>query len=245
MTAVQTIHAQTITGFVRDSAGRPLAQADVSIEALSLRTTTDAGGHYVLGDIAPGMRLVRVRMLGHQPVATMLRIAEGESRRHDVVLDRVPQYLDTVVVHEKSHVAGVGLAAFEERQRLGFGKFFDSTFLRKNEHRRVQDFLRETPGMRVVSPPLCRGSAAGFCAPTTMRVAVSSRLGHDCFTQVILDGSPILGSSKGDWERAFDLNSILPSELAAIEVYRSAAEVPGEFNSAVAQCGVIVLWTKR
>jgi hypothetical protein len=40
------------------------------------------------------------------------------------------------------------------------------------------------------------------------------------------------------------LNEFTALDLEVIEVYRSAAEVPGEF-SGDANCGVLVLWTRR
>jgi hypothetical protein len=34
-------------------------------------------------------------------------------------------------------------------------------------------------------------------------------------------------------------------EIDAVEVYRGAAEVPGEFSGGDARCGVVVVWTRR
>ena len=34
-------------------------------------------------------------------------------------------------------------------------------------------------------------------------------------------------------------------DVAAIEIYRSAAEIPPQFNGPNAGCGVIVMWTKQ
>jgi hypothetical protein len=37
--------------------------------------------------------------------------------------------------------------------------------------------------------------------------------------------------------------SILPSDLYGIEIYQSAAELPVEYNTMDAACGVIAVWT--
>jgi hypothetical protein len=36
-----------------------------------------------------------------------------------------------------------------------------------------------------------------------------------------------------------------PMDLAGIEVYRSAAEIPIQFGGPNSRCGVIVMWNKR
>jgi len=48
-----------------------------------------------------------------------------------------------------------------------------------------------------------------------------------------------------NFEGAFDLTTIDIANLSGIEIYRSAAEIPGVFNGASAACGVLVLWTRR
>ena len=42
----------------------------------------------------------------------------------------------------------------------------------------------------------------------------------------------------------FDLNTIGPDQIEAIEVYTSAANTPAEFNRTSKGCGVIAIWTR-
>ena len=59
-----TLGAQgTVTGFVRDSGGRPLSGAEVGIEALGRRALTDEGGRYLLNNVAVGTHMLRARFL--------------------------------------------------------------------------------------------------------------------------------------------------------------------------------------
>lgn len=39
-------------------------------------------------------------------------------------------------------------------------------------------------------------------------------------------------------------NLVSPSEVAAIEVYRRASEMPAEYIGSDAQCGVVSIWTR-
>jgi hypothetical protein len=36
-----------------------------------------------------------------------------------------------------------------------------------------------------------------------------------------------------------------PANITAVEIYRGPAETPGEFLDSDAQCGVVLVWTRR
>jgi len=74
----QSVAAQSsVTGIVRDSAGRPIASAEVVIEALSKRAIADPNGRYILTDVPAGLRLIRARMLGYVKPGEHLFIVKG------------------------------------------------------------------------------------------------------------------------------------------------------------------------
>jgi hypothetical protein len=110
---------------------------------------------------------------------------------------------------------------FEERRRMGFGSFIDSTVLRNSEQLRLPDVLRRVNGISLVQ----RRNTA---------YAVSIRR-PGCYVQVILDGNV---------SRVLNLLDFDIAALEAVEVYRSAAETPSDFNSSGAACGTIVLWSR-
>jgi hypothetical protein len=240
----QSVAAQSsVTGIVRDSAGRPLASAEVVIEALiqacDCRSEWTIRPHRCASRTAPYPRAhARLRA-----VANMVRVTAGESAQSDFVLERVPQQLDTVLVKDRARVAGIGLAAFEERRSMGFGKFLDSTYLRANEQRGLGDILREIPGTVILTPPrqICRRGLGCYNPPSTKRVAGSSRVAFikPCFMEVFLDGALVnrgsIAGEQADWEGAFDLNMVTTTGFAAVEVYRSSAEVPMIFQSPTAR----------
>jgi hypothetical protein len=54
------------------------------------------------------------------------------------------------------------------------------------------------------------------------------------------------GGFMGSGAEPAALDDLVPaSDVAAVEVYRSPAEVPPEFNGPNAGCGVVVIWTRR
>lgn len=66
-----------------------------------------------------------------------------------------------------------------------------------------------------------------------------------CFMSIYLDGRALY-SSGDPRQRRVDLSrDIRIHELEAIEVYRSAAEIPGAYGGTSSAYGVILLWTRR
>ncbi|HCE08980.1 MAG TPA: hypothetical protein DEQ40_10330 [Oxalobacteraceae bacterium] len=112
---------------------------------------------------------------------------------------------------------------------MGFGKFLDSKFLRENEHPKLQDLFAALPGISLVTPMKCTGKNCSN-PPPGMRFAFNNRM--QCAYQVVLDGVVVTQEHHPPpaWVGAFDLNAELISNLEAIEVYRSAAEVPVEYG---------------
>ncbi|MES2179874.1 MAG: carboxypeptidase-like regulatory domain-containing protein [Gemmatimonadota bacterium] len=58
----------SLTGFVRDSAGRPLRGALVTIDSLNRTTLADAKGRYFIGNLPAGTHVFRARVFGYEPV---------------------------------------------------------------------------------------------------------------------------------------------------------------------------------
>ena len=63
-----------------------------------------------------------------------------------------------------------------------------------------------------------------------------------CYSDVYMDGVLVYGGSGSD---LFDLNSLMPQMLEAIEFYASGSYVPAEYNRQGSTCGVLLFWTRR
>ena len=248
--------AQSIAGTVRqDSTARPMAGVEVLLEGSERKTTTDAAGRFVLGSLARGSAVVLFRSVGYRPVRVSVQLVSADTVQVNAVMVREgTQQLDPVEVKAvPAAPRGLGREAFEERRKLGFGRFIDSAELRRSEMRRTSDLLRAIPGLRIVRFRECEGPNSTRCSPPEDRAASGRGGGTSmiprqnqeyCWMSVLLDGVPVYqsGSSRPppDFSRDFR-----PSELESIEVYRSSAEVPSEYGGASAACGVILLWSKR
>jgi hypothetical protein len=213
-----------ITGTIReDSTGRVLAGVEVLIkEKLAV---TDARGHYLLAGVKKGEYVALARMVGFRPVRFAVRVNERDTTWADVLLVPLVQPLEPVNVEAKpDRIAADRLRTFEENRRLGFGKFMDSTYLRQWEAVDFSVLVARVPGMRVFCD---NRRARGPCYAT-------GRCGR---MRVFVDGAPSrLEDIRNDWR---------VSQLEAVEIYRSPAEIPAEYNSASSACGVLALWTRK
>jgi hypothetical protein len=220
--AAQAVLAGTIRD---DSTGRPLEGADVLIESSTKRGTSLASGGYAISGVPAGNHVALVRLVGYAPIRIAFRASGNDTTWLNARLTRSVQPLEPVTVEAKpDFIAADRLRTFEENRRLGFGKFMDSTYLRKWEAVSFSVLVARVPGVTVVCH---RGRRPCYAA--------SNRSG--CPMRVFVDGMPSRLTDIGtDWR---------VSELEAVEIYRSAAELPAEYNSASSACGVLALWTRR
>lgn len=233
---------QVITGTVRaDSSQRPIPSVEVLIEGKNRQTTTDDQGRYSLSS-PTGNQVVLFRLVGYQPVRMRAVVGKRDTVQLDATLVKISaQVLAEVEVKEKPlPVPGSVMAAFEERRRIGFGKYLDSTDMRKAENRRMPDVLRGL-GVRMITV-----QAGGGPEYRAVSSGISLNEGEPCFVSVFLDGIPIYKAGSRsmrppDFSRDFQVRSMM-----AIEYYRSSATVPIDFGTGRdTDCGVLVLWTRK
>jgi hypothetical protein len=233
---------------VHDSSNRPIAGVEVAIEGKKGGAVTDAEGRYVLGELRPGAAVVRFRAVGYQPVRMRVNLLKGDTAALNARL--LPEGVKLAALEVTARPTGPrggGVETFEERRKLGLGRFIDSTLLRRSENRRLADLLAAHGGVKVVIPPPCVGRNTTNCSvDRKARLAINARLQllDHCFMAIVVDGAMLHRGGDMPWENALDLNSFSIDQLQAIEVYASAGEVPIEYGGASATCGAILLWTR-
>lgn len=212
-----------VRGTVQTDDGRPLANAVVMLTATGLDTRTDSAGRFVLTATPTGTWTLDVRALGYAPQQQSVDLIPGDTVAQVLTLARA-QVMDTVRVRANAMLRtalGRNLAAFEERQRMGIGRFVGPVDLEEMVLFRFTDVLREMPGLRLAM----RGRS-------TDRV-ITMRGG--CVPTVFVDGMRMPGTEALD-------SFIPPDNVAAVEVYQTGY-VPAEFQDIFSGCGSIVVWT--
>jgi hypothetical protein len=228
-----------LVGTVRaDSTGRPLSGVEVLVAGSESRTTTDNSGRYALNRLPSGRRQILFRYPGFRPVREWVELGKVDTVWVNPLLTPETVRLDSIVVTAAPAAPrGIGREAFEERKKLGFGFFLDSTVMRRNEHRRLADLFSGRAGIRVIRTGVLDNA-----------YLVSTRLEQrdgDCFLQIYLDGAPVGRGGVGGTVNAPNLKDFDVASIESVEVYAGAAGVPVEYGGASAQCGVVLLWSRR
>lgn len=235
-----------ILGRVR-SGGQPVAKAEVLIAARQLRTETSDSGTFRLAVADPGAVDLLVRAIGHKATAARLTLGRHDTLTVDVTLEAGTQRLDPVEVEAPPPVVAGKMRGFEERRRLGLGKFLTREFLAAREYSTVANVLRTASGLRLIRrPERCGGGWAaatghGGGGPQSCR---GQRMEVACYAAVYLDGLRYWAPGDAVSDGPPDIDQFRIVDLEGIELYRSSAEAPIQFPAARSDCGVLVLWTR-
>ena len=219
-----------VRGTVQTVDGRPLANAIVGLSATGLETRTDSAGRFVLTATPTGTWTLAVQALGYAPRQQPIDLMPGDTVAQVVALVRV-QAMDTMRVRANATVRtvlGRNLMAFDERRKVGLGRFLTPEDFAKAEGGNILNFLTSRiPGLRI--------------ADIGRRTLVSGRgalsiTRSQCPISVIFDGMPNAGP--------LNLDSIDPSTIAAAEYYTTAA-LPMQFDfGGNSPCGTLLLWSR-
>lgn len=229
-----------------DANMQPVVEAEVSLPALGKTVYTNERGDFRLTDIPAGAHRVSVRRVGYRPLNVEIAFAPNQSVERRLLLSRVI-VLDTVAVEARTR-----LPEFEENRRMGLGHFMTRATLEKQEERNLADILNQVSGARMM-----RAGSMGYLAS---RRAMGTSIANEvrwcqklrfegakapcaCYAQVYLDNALLYGGFEG--ETVPDINTIPPSSIEAIEYYAGPAQTPVRYSRLNAQCGVLVIHTRR
>lgn len=154
------------------------------------------------------------------------------------------QMLQPVVVRDTMRsMSPMAMYGFEDRRRLGLGKFFTTDDLAKHHYESLAALLGAVQGVRVEwgtsgQPTVyLRGNKEGSCHPTY-------------FVDGALFAVP-LSSAQNPGSRFYrsvmsDISGFAPpSQIKGIEVYSTSGVIPAQFDySSSTGCGSIVIWTR-
>ncbi len=260
--------AQAVRGRVLEADSRkPVAGARVTLVRTEdtsgvVAISSEDGAFSVRGRTA-GRYQVEVARLGYRPQREgPFDLSAGDTLELGVILPVLPYAMDPVTITAEVNARLLRDVGFYDRKRADFGHFITRDQIESRRASRPTDLLVAIPGVSIHPDPRSPGKVrlqmrgthpaqGGACAP---RVYV------DGLIIIRGDSRPVGGSGtakEDEIERALDadprnpepsLDDIVnPDQIEAIEIYRSASQVPAEFGgaSAFTRCGVVVVWTRR
>jgi hypothetical protein len=235
--------AQVVRGRVLDDAtGEPVAAAKVEAFAggnSGGRARSAADGGFMMRLRAAGTFRLEAERAGYRPsVTSAIPVAARETVYVEVRVAAAPMQLDPLRVTARvapPHRHSLELSGFYDREKYGMGRFIRrEDFERRSNLTTAQILAREPGTLLMNSGPR---EYIVFARSSTVGTFVRDGPGY-CPPVLYLDGTRI-GSSA-------DISSVvMPEMLEAVEMYRSAAEIPVQYNGPDAACGVILIWTRH
>jgi Ca-activated chloride channel family protein len=101
LTAASLAHGPVgrIEGTVRDSAGAPIAHAQVFVVGLAFNTLTDSAGHYRLVDVPVGTYTIRAAFIGYRSTElTKVPVRANQTTPADLILEQTAVALQEITV---------------------------------------------------------------------------------------------------------------------------------------------------
>ena len=261
-----------VSGVVRSLQGEPVPDAEILVQRTTLRFQSGADGRFVLIGMPLGRQVLVFRRIGFRPEALAVDVTADPRALGLVVMEAGAFKLPEISVSAKyakpeRYANTTKYDDFYRRRKIGGGIFLDRDLVDQRfvgntsemftglagVHVDIQPpgvgsklwFARcnESPpaigvwvdGVRVL-PPWGSGARQGLRAPAR---GVAGAAGASS------DAAP--SGASGDTRSQFVeevINSVSPSDIEAIEVYKGPAGLPGEFNNGD-NCGAIIIWTKE
>ncbi len=268
LTSAARVHAQVVRGRVLEADTRkPVAGARVTL----VRTDDTSGvvaisaenGAFSVRARAAGRYQVEVARLGYRPQRVgPFDLSAEKVLELEVILPVLPYAMDPVTVTAEVNARFLQDVGFYARKRSDFGHFMTRDQIESRRAGRPTDLLVAIPGVSIQPDPRSPGKVRLQMRGTHLAQ------GGACAPRVYVDGIIVIrGDSRpprrpgtatgGDIEDVFEndprtpepsLDDVVnPDQIEAIEIYRSASQVPAEFGgtSAFTRCGVVVVWTRR
>jgi len=228
-----------LLGIIRSESKQPIAGADIQIVS-GPGALSDLRGFFRLDSIAPGERKLVIRKVGYAPLEITWPFAAGDSVVRIFELATI-QALDSVVTVAKQ-TRDPQMDEFEAHRKLGLGVFYTRADIEKAGGQ-ISNLVANTNGVRMTYGPAGQAYVFSSTGPKSIREAMG--LAPKCYAEIYLDDANVYTRRTSGSPPPFDINSIPPASIEAIEYYSGAAQTPAKYQKMNTECGVLVIHTRR
>jgi len=197
----------------------------VRVRGTAAEGRTDDHGAFTLGGLPAGTQQLEVRRIGYAAAEVPIALHSGATTTRDVVLRRIVSLDSMVIVASRPKYPD-----FFAHQSMGQGHFLGPEVIAKERVSRTSDYFEKIPGFSVKANG-SRSLVVSNQGPAAVR--------GECVATLVIDGNRVM-------EYPPSVNDVHWSDVAAIEAYPAsmAPNAPPEYHIS-ADCGGIVIWTKR
>ena len=255
----------TLTGLILDAdSEEPVEGATVVLPGLRRMVSTNSLGRFTIPSLPPGTVAMEVTRLGYAEVDGEVSIEPGETTETRITMATEAIPLDPItVVAIRQRIDLAGMDDFERRYHSGWGQFILQDEIQRRMPNKLTQMLYET-GVQVANDGRAIYMRRTGCGPmvyidgikvthmsrskSLMGAYGGARTTAIPFNPLIRQGARarFLGNENPATEAADAVNNLVhPMDVVAVEIYRGPAETPGQYLDSNAQCGVILIWTRR
>lgn len=200
-----------------------ILDAEVTVDPLGLKGTTDYFGDARFTGLRKGRYTVHARRMGFAPLAAEVQVSGRDSLEVTLLMASTVHQLAEVTVD--ATVPSPFLKEFEERRRLGKGQYITDSELRA---------AFPSPLANILSSRLLGVRAAG--SSTGAFRAYSDRGTGACYISVYWNGVRIANARNPEVD-------IPTSFIGGIEFYNPGT-IPVQYQDPGSGCGVLLLWPR-
>ena len=221
--------------------GDPMEGAEVTLQRDGDVRISGADGAFEFLGVRAGAIDLTVSLLGFAEAKGGVVLGGGQTLELEVRLSPEPIELEPIVVQAARLAIGGGiLEDVRRRAEGGWGTVLlrEELELPRRTASRTTDILQQQVGVHVHGQ-------------TEQNRTLFLRT-PGCGPLVYVDGIKLTHGPRGNdpegltaFEAAQQVNLVHPMDIEAIEIYRGPGQTPGEFLDSNAQCGVILIWTRR
>ena len=231
LTAQQAAFVGTVTDSIT---GTALSDVRVDLQDQDITAVTGPDGQFRLSDVRSGNLTILIRKPGFKRGLVQMEIDILGAVTVDlgtIPLEPLAVALDPVFVEDLKINQRLDRVGFYRRRNSEHGTFLTMDVIERRNPRNTSDLLLQIPAIRVAV------EATGNSAYSARGVANLLQSGSTCQLGYYVDGVAAQGVLVDD---------VLPTSIAAIEVYAGPATIPPQFRypSLNPKCGVVVIWTK-
>lgn len=232
------LQAQGVRGTVRDSAGRPVALADVIVDPGGTRARTDSSGRFAVRGLRPGSYTLRVRKIEYRPYSQVIDVRPNAPLDLRVPLTRLPPLLTAVTATVDANAcAPSSLDGFECRRLAGVGMFRDAGEIRALRPEHWADMFDGMPGLRRVM----------VLGPNGREWRIEAQPSR-CLKELWNGQPPMVLANDG--YGGFPPDMVWrPIDVVAIEFYDAYAKIPARYRGYVETpgeegCQLVIYWLR-